>query len=72
MLDKTFRNDLRHDLVGAVDALAALKPQREGDRVGKVGGARSALSSVPRNADDYVAVAPHEASRSITPRGNVT
>ena len=37
MLDKTFRNDLRHDLVGAVDALAALKPQREGDRVGKVG-----------------------------------
>jgi hypothetical protein len=47
MLDKTFRNDLRHDLVGAVDALAALKPQREGDRVGKVGGARSALSVSP-------------------------
>jgi hypothetical protein len=29
MLDKPFRDDLRHDLVGIVDALAAVKAQRE-------------------------------------------
>ena len=29
MLDETLRHDLRHDLVGVVDALAALKAQGE-------------------------------------------
>jgi hypothetical protein len=37
MLDKTLGHDLRHDLVDVVDALAALKAQRESERVGEVG-----------------------------------
>ncbi len=37
MLDKPLGDDLRHDFVGVVDALAALKPQGERQRVGEVG-----------------------------------
>jgi hypothetical protein len=34
MLDKALRHYLSHDLVGVVDALAALVAQREGERRG--------------------------------------
>ena len=37
MPDKALRDDLRHDLVGVVDALATLQAQRIGQRVGDVG-----------------------------------
>ena len=37
MLDKALGDDLRHDLVGVVDALATLESEREGERVGDVG-----------------------------------
>jgi hypothetical protein len=37
MLDKALGDDLRHDLVGVVDALATLEAERKGERVGKVG-----------------------------------
>ena len=37
MLDKALGDDLRHDLVGVVDALATLESEREGQRVGDVG-----------------------------------
>jgi len=33
---KPLRHDLRHDLVGVVDALAPVKPQRECERGGEV------------------------------------
>src|SRR5260370_33096698 len=36
MLDKALRHDFRHDLVGVVHALAALKAQREGERIGEI------------------------------------
>ena len=38
MLHKPLRDDLGHDLVGVVDAPAALLAQREGERRGQVGG----------------------------------
>jgi hypothetical protein len=37
MLDKALADDLRHDLIGVVDALATLEAQRVGQRVGEVG-----------------------------------
>ena len=37
MPDKALGDDLRHDLVGVVDALATLESEREGERVGEVG-----------------------------------
>ena len=37
MLDKALGDDLRHPLVGVVDALATLELGREGERVGDVG-----------------------------------
>jgi hypothetical protein len=37
MLDQPLGDDLGHDLVGVVDALAAGVPQRERKRSGKVG-----------------------------------
>ena len=43
MLDQTLRHDLRHDLVGVVDALTTLKAQREGERVGEVASFSSLL-----------------------------
>ena len=46
MLDKALGDDLRHDLVGVVDALATLESEREGERVGDVGkvGGREVVS----------------------------
>ena len=38
MLDGAFGEDRRHECVGVVDALTALKAQREGERVGDVFG----------------------------------
>ena len=38
MLDEPIGDDDRHEFVGVVDPLAALKTQREGARVGDVGG----------------------------------
>ena len=35
MLHQSSRNDLRHDLVGVVHALAPLKAERESERVGE-------------------------------------
>ncbi len=35
ILHKALGDDLRHDLIRVVDALAAFEPQREGERVGK-------------------------------------
>ena len=37
MLHESLGDDLGHDLVGVVDALATLKSQREGEGVGEVG-----------------------------------
>ena len=37
MLDRALGDDLRHDFVGVVDALATLEAEREGERVGDVG-----------------------------------
>ena len=37
MLDEALRYDLRHDLVGVADALAALVAQGEDERLGQVG-----------------------------------
>jgi len=39
MLDEPLGDDDRHDLVGVVDPLVALKTQREGERGGDIGGA---------------------------------
>jgi hypothetical protein len=36
MLHKAFGDNLRHDLVGVVDALAAFEAQRIGERVGEI------------------------------------
>ena len=33
MLDKALGDDLRHDLVGVLDALATLESEREGERL---------------------------------------
>jgi len=38
VLDQALRDDFRDDLVGVVDALAAMKAQREGERCGEVAG----------------------------------
>jgi len=38
VLDEALGDDDRHELVGVVDPLAALKTQREGERVGDIGG----------------------------------
>lgn len=38
VLDEALGDDDRHELVGVVDPLAALKTQREGQRVGDIGG----------------------------------
>ncbi len=38
MLHKALGNDRRHDFVGVMDALAALKAKREGERIGDVFG----------------------------------
>jgi len=40
MLHKALGDDLRHDLIGVVDAIVALKAQREGERGGEVVGRR--------------------------------
>ena len=49
MLHEPLGDDLRHDLVCVVDALAALEPQRKGERrreVGRVGGGELSASGM--------------------------
>ena len=36
MLNEALRHDRGHEFVGAVDALASIEPQGEGERVGDV------------------------------------
>jgi len=45
-LDKALGDDLGHELVGVVDALAALEAEREGERRGEVGGSAGVRRSV--------------------------
>ncbi len=48
VLDEPPGDDQRHEFVGVVDALAALKAQREGESVGNVlgGGGREGVAMV--------------------------
>ena len=45
MLNKSLGDDRRHELVGVVDALTALKAQREGQRRGDLLGGASVIGS---------------------------